>query len=73
MRLSAVIGILFIVVGVVGLAWGGFQFTTEEQVADVGPIEVESEQTERVPIPPIAGGVAVLAGLALVAYGSRKE
>ena len=34
------IGIILIVLGVIGLLWGGISWTTQETVADLGPIEV---------------------------------
>lgn len=56
MRTSSIFGIVLILLGVAGLLWGGIEFTTDDQVADIGPVEVETERTER-----IAGAAAGIA------------
>jgi hypothetical protein len=72
MKPATIIGILLIVLGVVGFALGGFSFTEKEKVLDVGPIEATAEDKETVPIPPILAGLALVAGVALVAVGARR-
>jgi hypothetical protein len=64
------IGVILIVLGLVGLAWGGFSYTTREKIIDVGPIQASREKTHTVPLPPIAGALAVIGGVILLA---RRE
>ena len=64
--MTKVLGIILIGLGVVGLAWGGFTYTTREKVVDIGPIHATRDQTHNLPLPPIIGGVALVAGLALL-------
>jgi hypothetical protein len=71
MRPAQIIGIVLIIGGLVGLLMGGFSFTREEKVLDVGPLEASVEKRERVPIPPIVGGLAVAAGVALLFVGRK--
>jgi hypothetical protein len=66
------IGIVLIVLGVLGFVYGGFSWTRDETVLDAGPIEIERERRESLPMTPIASGVALVAGIALVVTGSRK-
>ena len=66
------LGIVLIVLGILGFIIGGISFTTDETVVDIGPLEVEQEQTRTVPIAPLASGVAVLAGVVLVVVGGRR-
>lgn len=61
-----VIGIVLIVLGVVGLAYGGLSWTRRDTIVDAGPIEITADKTERVPLPPIAGGLLLIAGVVLV-------
>jgi hypothetical protein len=68
-----VIGIVLVILGLLGFIFGGIVFNRTETVADVGPVEIQREETERIPITPIASGVAVVAGLALVFMGSRRR
>ena len=64
--MTKVIGIILIVLGVVGLAYGGFSWTRRDTIVDAGPIEITADKTERVPLPPIAGGLLLIAGVVLV-------
>jgi len=72
MKLTTILGIILIVLGAIGLAYGGITYTSEEQVVDVGPLEASVEEKETIPLPPVAGGVAVLAGVVFLVVG-RKE
>jgi hypothetical protein len=72
MKPATIIGIILIVVGVVGFALGGFSFTQKEKVLDVGPVEATAEDKERVPIPPILAGLALVGGVVLVAVSARR-
>ena len=65
------LGIVLVVLGLVGVIWGGITWTRDEKVVDIGPLEVEAEKRESLPIPPIAGGLCVLAGAALLVAGRR--
>jgi hypothetical protein len=70
MKPTGIFGLILIVVGVVFLAWGGFaSFTTKENVAKLGPLEVNKEREHPVPIGPIAGGVCIVGGIILLLTG----
>jgi hypothetical protein len=71
--LSTVIGIVLIILGVVGLAYGRISYTKHSKAADIGPLEVRMEEKERVPIPPVLGVVALAGGVVLVAVGARTR
>ena len=73
MRLGTLVGIILIVLGVVGLAAGGFSFTRKEKIVDLGPIEATADKKELVAIPPVLGTIALVAGVALVAATSRRR
>jgi hypothetical protein len=64
------LGIILIVLGLVGLAYGGFTYKTREKVIDIGPIQATQEKTHAVPLPPIVGALALIGGIVLVV---RKE
>jgi uncharacterized membrane protein YidH (DUF202 family) len=67
-----ILGIVLIVAGVLVLALGGFSYTREKTVVDLGPIQATTKTRETVPIPPLAGGAAILAGVAVLVVGTRK-
>jgi drug/metabolite transporter (DMT)-like permease len=72
MKLTAMVGIILIVIGVIALAFGGFSFTTSEKVAEVGPLKVEKEKTRSVPLPPILGALALIGGVVLLIASRRS-
>jgi uncharacterized membrane protein YidH (DUF202 family) len=67
------IGIVLIVFGVLALAMGGFSYTTRERVVDLGPLKVDADKEHSLPIAPIAGVAAVIAGVALVVVGGKSR
>jgi drug/metabolite transporter (DMT)-like permease len=66
------LGVILIVLGVFGLGWGGFTYTTREKVVDIGPIHATRDETHNVSLPPIAGAAALIGGIFLLVAG-RKE
>jgi len=67
------LGIVLIVLGILGFLFGGIVFSRQETVAEIGPIEIQATEKERIPIAPIASGAALVAGIALVIAGTRKR
>ena len=70
--MNKTLGIILIALGLFGLAWGGFTYTSREKVVDIGPIHATRDITHNVPLPPIAGAVAIMGGIVLLAT-RRKE
>jgi hypothetical protein len=64
-------GVVLIVLGVVLLVWGAFGFTTREKVIDIGPIEASREETHYSPVGPIAGGILLAGGVAMMVASRR--
>ena len=69
--MNKVLGLILIALGLLGLAWGGFTYTTKEKVVDLGPIHATRDETHNVPLPPIAGAVAVIGGIVLLISAKR--
>ena len=70
-----IIALLLIAIGVLGLAYGGFSYAYDDHVVDWGPIQATFEREEKVPISPIAGGIAIAAGVGLLLWktnGNKK-
>ncbi|HEY2432826.1 MAG TPA: hypothetical protein VGI12_09160 [Vicinamibacterales bacterium] len=65
-------GIVLIVLGVLGLAYGGFGYTRDKKVVDLGPLQATTRTHETVPVPPLVSGAAVVAGIAMLVASSRK-
>jgi uncharacterized membrane protein len=67
------IGILLIVLGALVLAYQGINYTREKKVLDVGSVHIRSETHERIFLPPILGGVALVGGVVLVIMGASNK
>ncbi len=72
MRNLMAIGVVLIVLGLAGLVIENVTFTETKKVVDIGPLEINSEEQHNVPIPTIAGIMAILAGFGLI-LTSRKN
>ena len=71
MKTGTVLGIILIVLGALSFAYQGITYTTHKKVLDIGPIQATAEKHKTIPLPPILGGVALLAGLVLVFADSK--
>lgn len=66
MNAARVVGIILVVVGALGLAYGGFSFTKETHKAEIGSLKLSVDEKEHVNIPTYAGiGLIVIGGLLL--------
>jgi drug/metabolite transporter (DMT)-like permease len=66
MNALKVLGIILIVAGVLGLAYGSFSFTKETHDAKIGPLELQVKEKETVNIPVWAGVGAIVIGVVLL-------
>jgi uncharacterized membrane protein len=67
------VGILLIVLGVLVLAYQGINYTRQKDVLDVGSVHLTTETHERIPLPPILGGLALAGGVVLLVMGARNK
>ena len=72
MRGLVLIGVLLVGLGIAGLVVENVTFTETEEVVDIGPLEIQTEGEHNIPIPTIAGIIAVVAGLGLI-FAGRKQ
>ena len=56
------LGTLLLVLGILGIATGGFSYTKEKGDAKIGPVEIELTEKERVNVPLWAGIAAAVVG-----------
>ena len=73
MSAARIAGIVLVVIGLIGLLWGGISWTEERTVVDLGPIEARAQERETIPVPPIVGGIALVAGIVLLVIPSRRK
>ena len=65
------LGIVLVVLGIVGLIYGGVSWTQRDKVIDAGPIEITKNETKSIPVPPIAGAVFLVAGVLVLMQGKK--
>ena len=71
MKVGTLVGLILIVLGTIGLIWGGITYTRSRDTVSLGPIEMTAETKETIPLPPVVGGILLLAGVAIV-IGTRR-
>ena len=72
MNPSKLAGIVLIVLGCLGLVYGGFTYTKETSAVKIGPIELKVQEKEHVNVPLILSAGAVVLGVFLLVAVGRK-
>jgi hypothetical protein len=70
MRSKMIVGVILIGLGIVVLAYSGITYKTRGKPVDIGPLHVETTNSHF--IPPVAGAVALVGGIVLLALDTRK-
>jgi len=72
MGLARILGILLIAAGALGLAYGGFSYTSDTHSAKLGPIVLKVQERETVYVPIVVSAAALALGvLLLVGFRSK--
>lgn len=72
MNAVKIIGVVLIVAGTLGLAYGSFSFTKETHDAKIGPLEFQLKEKETVNIPVWAGVGAIIVGAVLLLVPMKR-
>ncbi|MBO9152067.1 hypothetical protein ACFOTA_07605 [Chitinophaga sp. GCM10012297] len=67
------LGIILIVVGIIMVLIRGFSVTTEKEVLDVGPVEVNKKENQWIGWPTYAGGIIAVVGVVLLISGKKRN
>lgn len=73
MAARRIFGVVLIVLGLVGLIWGGVFWTNRETVVDAGPVEITADEREGIAIPPVLGIISLIGGIVLLAIPDRRR
>jgi len=68
-----IVGLVLVIIGLISLLWGGISWTREKTIIDIGPIQARSQERETIPLPPIIGGLALVAGAILLVVRDRTR
>jgi hypothetical protein len=71
MRPVGMFGVVLIVLGAVVLAVRGVSYTKDRHSTNIGPVQVST--SDKGFVPPVAGAVAIIAGVVLIAVGRQKS
>ena len=66
-----ILGAILIVLGLLGVVWGGVTYTTRDKIIDIGPIHATRDKTHHVPVPPIAGAIALVGGVTILLLSAK--
>ena len=72
MNPTKLIGIVLIVAGCLGLAYGGFTYTKETSAVKLGPLELKVQEKETVSVPLIVSAGVIAIGVFLLVAVGRK-
>lgn len=73
MKPLAMIGLVLVALGIVGLAVDNISFTERKTVVDAGPLKITADQQRNIPIPTVASVAAIVIGLGLVFVGCNAR
>jgi hypothetical protein len=71
--MKKILGIILIVAGTAGLAYGSFSFTKERHDLKLGPIQLSVKEKETVNVPIWAGVGSIAIGALLLLFGGGKK
>jgi uncharacterized membrane protein YidH (DUF202 family) len=66
------LGIVLIIIGIAMIIFREVRFTKTEEIADLGPIELNKKEQKRVAWPTYAGIAVAVCGVVVLVAGSRK-
>ena len=72
MKPAGIVGIILIIVGIIGFAYGGLGWNTEKKDAQLGPIEIKHQEKHGINFQPVLSGLCLVGGIVLVVVGSRQ-
>ena len=67
-----VAGVALVVLGILSLVYGGISYNRQRTVLDVGPFKATATEQKTIPLSPIVGGIALVAGIVLLVLPKRR-
>jgi uncharacterized membrane protein YdcZ (DUF606 family) len=69
---KSLLGIILVLVGILTLGYQGFSYTVPKKEVDLGPIQITKEEKHTIPLPPVLGALALIGGIAVLAFDRRS-
>ena len=73
MRSLVAVGVVLIVIGLIGLIYGGITYVKDRDTVDLGIAHVTIEDKEHLQIHPALGGIILVAGLVVTGIALRSR
>jgi len=73
MKAWIIVGIILIVLGAVGLIYGGITYSSHTSTLELGGLKIQADQKQQIPLPPIVSGVVLVAGVIVLFAGRRNR
>jgi uncharacterized membrane protein YdcZ (DUF606 family) len=71
--LGKTIGIAFMVIGVLMIAYTGFSYVTTKKVVDLGPIQIEKKENHPIQWSPFIGVILLIGGIVIISVDKKVE
>jgi uncharacterized membrane protein len=72
-KMLVVAGLLFFVLGIIGLVHPDFTYHKTEEVAHVGPVHATVNEEKTATVPAFVSAILLVAGLGLALVGARSR
>lgn len=66
------IAIVLIAIGIIMIAYTGFNFVTTETIVDIGPLEINQDKNHFVQWSPVIGVLLLVGGVVVFALNNKK-
>ena len=66
------VGFFLIAIGILSLAYGGFSYAQHRKVSDIRALGAPVDQPGSVPLSPVVGGIALMAGYLALLTDRRR-
>ena len=71
MNRMTIIGAVLVALAVIVVLVGSFRYTETQPLVRAGPIQIDTQVEHRIPMPAIAGIIALIAGVGFIVAGRR--
>ena len=73
MKVWTIVGVTLIVIGAVGLIYGGITYSSRTNTLDFGSLKIQANEKQQLPLSPFVSGGILVTGIVVVLAGRRKR
>jgi len=66
------LGIILVVLGIIMMIYTGFNYVTNEEVVDIGVLQINAEKNHPVKWSPIVGAILLVGGIVVIVTGKKN-